>query len=243
MHNALFWAGFIQDVFLPQILALQETVFNRLLPAFDRIDQEAEEASRRAYEQFASRPGPDTDLADIAEAAHEAGVDRYLTLVGIRQGVLNLFAVALHHLVEQQQLVLLRKELRSRRDEDREDLLNVGEFLSRLQAAGIDPTAYEVWDTLCELRNVANVVKHAEGRSAEALRSSRPDLFQRPSIRGDDRFGDSASIRYVYQHLSGDDLYVTPDDLERYFDAAIAFWEAIIRDLRELHRESPQRRR
>jgi hypothetical protein len=36
----------------------------------------------------------------------------------------------------------------------------------------------------------------------------------------------------VYQPLSGDDLYVTQSDLDKYFEAAEKFWRALEAELR-----------
>ncbi len=42
MRNALFWAHHIRDIFLPELVLLEETVVSRVLPAFDNIEAEAE---------------------------------------------------------------------------------------------------------------------------------------------------------------------------------------------------------
>ena len=70
--------------------------------------------------------GDEVDLGDAAELANERGLAYYETMAGVQQGVLNLLAVGLHHLLEQQQIFFLRRELAR------------GEEASRLKATRLD---------------------------------------------------------------------------------------------------------
>jgi hypothetical protein len=57
-------------------------------------------------------PGSDRhDMADAAESAQEVGLELYLQLTGVRQGVLNLFTASLYHLFEQQLMVFYRRQV------------------------------------------------------------------------------------------------------------------------------------
>jgi len=97
MRNALFWARYVRQVFLPELSFLQRTVLSRVLPAFDNIEAEAESAEDEAWERLSAVSGPDSDPAALAEQARDAGVDRYLMMRSVRQATINLFAVAVHH--------------------------------------------------------------------------------------------------------------------------------------------------
>ena len=129
----------------------------------------------------------------------------------LRQTTLNLFAAGLFHLVEQR-LADLCRDASFDVLPPRDTKLSVvtswygDHFLLELQK--LPP-----WPTIDEMRLVANVVKHAEGRSAEDSRDVRPELFE--------------FVRPVRMPLAGDDLYVTEDRFRIYGEAAHQFFADI----------------
>jgi hypothetical protein len=220
-----FW---IRDFFLPQLKYLKEALMNRLIPTFDTIAEEGEQVSREAWDAAA---GASWD-GDILEPSvdWDPGVDHYLNLMATRQSIINLCAVAIRHLFEQQCLMLLRRDLLPRRDELNPALANMSEFKRQLNNRRIDLASLDSWSILDELRLVSNVVKHAEGDSAAELRILRPEMFVHPDDRDSPpSFGDHHIIDELFQPLAGTDLYVTESDLNAYFDAASAFWLALER--------------
>jgi hypothetical protein len=233
-NNGPFWADHITRVFLPYIRVLREVYFKRLAPTFDDANVDADRVSEEVWRQLGEAASSEADPGDLAEIAHHAGIDRYLMLSDARQTLNNLYAVALHHLLEQQQIVLLRRELLAKEDEHESALHNRDRFVAELRAQGIDPTSYASWKALDDLRLVANSVKHADGPSVVALKQRRPEMFTHPFLRNDpDSLArDSALLEFhrVYQPLAGDDLYVTDDELSQFFDAAEQFWTELARD-------------
>jgi len=234
MRNALFWARYIRDVFLPELSLLQRAVLTRVLPAFDNIEAEAGSAEWEAWERLSAVAGPDSDPAALAEQARDAGIDRYLMMKSIRQATINLFTVAVHHLVEQQQLFLLRREFLPLGETDQHALLKPREFITRSNVAGVNIESLDGWPELEELRFVANAVKHAEGPAVALLRSRRPDLFENPVLRQEADFTFLTAQWEVYRPLFGEDLFVTEPDLDRYFRAAEQFWQAYAGRLEQL---------
>jgi hypothetical protein len=224
MHNCYYWISWSQSVFRKQVAVLREVITERVLPTFTSIENEADAISDKTWERLGEEGGPYSDPARDAELAENAGLTHYLYMVDARQGLLNLFAVALHHLFEQQQLTVLRQELIPRGENPTEQILKVAEFVKRLRDSGIDAETFTSWHELQELRNVANVVKHADGPSANWLRSHRPEIFTPPSFRGTEKLFVPNPIRWPFQPLSGQDLYITADNLERYFRAVEKFW-------------------
>jgi hypothetical protein len=233
--NPGIWAHQIERDFLVQVHALRTAVQERLIPTFDNIEAEADAVAQEVWDAWGQSAGPDADSASAAEAAMDAGINHYQILHDTKQALLNLFSVGLHHLVEQQQLTFLRRELVPWGEDLAASQMKASEFQGRLRSEGIDTSKYPCWAKMKELSLVANVVKHAEGNSAQKLRQVRPDLFTAPSIRSDEALSWIAG-RHLYSPLSGDDLYVTEADLTGYFDAAQAFWEALASDLQELER-------
>ena len=239
MDNPLFWSKYIREVYLPEIQSLREGAVERVLSAFgdDAVDRDAEAAERTTWQRLCEQEGPYRDPGDLAEEALNAGIDRYCVLQSLRQALANLFAVGLHHLVEQQQFLLLRRELLRDDEEDKHALLNIREFIARNCQSGVDVAVLEGWDGLQELRHVANAVKHAEGPAVAFLRQRRPDLFESPML-GEELPQLALGARAdVYKPLFGEDIYVRESDLGRYFSAATQFWRSYAGRLEELGRD------
>lgn len=103
-------------------------------------------------------------------------------------------------------------------------------FEKRLLRGGIDVRAFSSWAGVDELRLVANAVKHADGLSAKKLYEQRPDLFTHPELPKNALFSARAQPR-VFMPLLGEDLYVSLEDLRKYRDAVVQFWEELGRDM------------
>lgn len=220
-------AWWIGGQFLPEVVTFRSVVARKILPAFENIDDDAKEAGAEALNRLSRGAGPDDDFASIGELAFDSEITQYELLSAAQQAMLNLIAVAMYHQFEQQQITLVRRELIFDGTEDDESRMNTRTFVQILAGEGIDVRTFPEWPELTELRLVANVAKHAEGDSAAKLEELRPDLFVAPSIRDMPPFGPWKVRRRVYKPLSGEDLYVTPADLDAYFDAIIAFWRRL----------------
>lgn len=90
---------------LQLVRAYGEVVLHDLMPTFSNMNERAEQVAAQEYERLAELPAGDDwngDMGALAEAANDQGVEFYETLSSMRQSVLNLFAVGLFHLLEQQ---------------------------------------------------------------------------------------------------------------------------------------------
>ena len=229
MRNHYYWIHWSRRVFRKQIAVLRKVITERLLPTFNSIENEADAISDETWERLNAIGHPDGDPGMDAETAGDAGDNHYFKMVDAKQGLLNVFAVALHHLLEQQQLTVIRQELLPYVEDITKQLLKIvkcpaPEFVKRLNDSGIEVEAFANWGVLEELRHVANAVKHADGSSAEWLRTHCPEIFTPPLVRGQAQQFVQNPIQWPFQPLSGQDLYVTTDDIERYFRAADSFW-------------------
>lgn len=65
----LDWAGYFREIFVNQIEALAECLEKRLLPTFDRIEDEVKEVSEKEFERLGLLEGPYLELDDIAQKA------------------------------------------------------------------------------------------------------------------------------------------------------------------------------
>lgn len=200
-----------------------ETLERRLLPTFDTIEEEARALSEEVWESAMSEQSlGDDDPSEIAEAAQSFGIDHYMLLEGIRQGMINLYAAALYHVFEQQVFFFHRKEVLDPREAADSRLFSIEEFTKRLQGYQIDIRTSPTWPSIEELRVLANAVKHAEGPAARELRNINPTLFKHPGLE-DTGFA-TAPITRVYQPLTGQDIYVSVGDIKNYRDGLVGFW-------------------
>ena len=229
MMDSFWWDFSSYGQFSKQVTALVEALEKRVLPAFESIAQEAEEEANRAWEEFMSLPGDgDEEPGDFAEDAAEAGQSYYSLLMGIKQGLLNLFAAALFHLVEQQIVMFLRLELMSHQEAVQPKLFKKGidEFKKRLAQRGVNVEGISSWAKVEELELLANTVKHAEGDSAQKLSTKRPDHFVHPALPKP-LFNLGVSSRPPFLPLAGENLYVSLEAIKEYRDAIVAFWEEL----------------
>lgn len=189
------------------------------------MEVEAEIAAEEEWQKMMNQAaGEYVNAGTLAEQAQEIGISTYLTLEAVRQSIVNLAAAALYHMFEQQILLFHRRQVLHPSEENIQKLINMKEFKKRLSDTGIDYETLPSWKKVYELRLVANVVKHAEGRSAEELRTLRPDLFEHPALREKSllkRMGTPA----VFMPLAGKDIYLTTDDLNAYQTSLCNFWE------------------
>jgi hypothetical protein len=195
-------AGFISEVVLPQLDAFETESLFRVVGAFADIETEAEDYQQTFFKGLMQSP-IEGDPAEAVDSARYHAVSHYMLLRDTRQGLLNLLAVALYHLHEQHFSELKRQ---------------VEEKGGRVpELAGL--TGH---DAMEELTWVANAVKHAEGRSAEALREARPDLFVRPTAVVLNGF--EGKVSALRNPLGGADLFVSEEDLVTYADALKDLW-------------------
>ncbi len=235
--NAGFWALYLRDAFIPTIDAFRSTLTRRVLDSLSGIENDAETFADDEYARLGSEPSDGSvDLGDIAEKANNNAIIYYQTLHGLRQGILNLLAAGLYHLLEQQQQAFVSGQAPHQRS---------AKFCAFLRDHGVDCSTFSCADRIRELRLVANVAKHGAGRSAKELAALRPDLFEpqevavSPPTGGRSRPEQAISAATTAMSpISGDDLYVSADDLEDWCDSVKAFWEELSEHLERQQHES-----
>ena len=237
VSNAGFWAHYFREYHVPVIEAFQVAV-EKLSTAFSGMNVEVDARVEADYERISATSGEDKiDLGDVRELANERALACYETMAGVQQGVLNLLAVGLHHLLEQQQLFFLRRELARGEEPSR---LKATRLEQQLKRQGIDCRQFRCADRLYELRKAANAIKHGAGSSAKELAGLRPDLFEYTALDGDSAAEVRVSARssaelvsWLFTPLAGDRLYVSERDLSDWCVAAIEYWEELSTKLDE----------
>ncbi len=242
--NRHHWRRMFTETFAVEISAWRTAVIERLLPTFENLADEADAVADAEFNRLGqSRVSEDSYLQmDVAaDLAHDKGLAHYERMDGVRQGLLNLATAGVHHLFEQQVAVFVCKELITLHEEHNPkfitDLMKptmmIQMFKKRLSANGIDHTTLPSYAVLRELQLVANVVKHGSGKAAEQLVTLRPLLFTHPMLRETSwtmrttPWPSSAGAQrptQVDRPLSGNDIYVTPDEFQAYAAGVVAFW-------------------
>ena len=238
--NAKFWAHYFREFHVRTIEGFRAGALEKVAAAFSSIAEESDAAAEAEFDRLGCMPADDEiDMGDVAEWATEHGVEYYETMSGVRQGVLNLLAVGLHHLFEQQQLFFLRREL-ARADKG---ALQPPELERRLAGRGIDCRSFRCAGKLYELKMASNAIKHGTGPSAKKLAALRPDLFEHPALasrgpaQGVSGSGPAAVLASsLFAPLAGDDLYVSEHDLSDWCTAVSEYWEELSTMLDEQHR-------
>ena len=244
--NAGFWARYFRQFHIRRVEAFRTAALDKVERAFSGIAEEADAAAEAEFDRLGSMPADldgSIDLGDLADWATERGIEYYETMLAVRQGMVNLLAVGLHHLFEQQQLFFLRRELA----QDEHGTLKPTDLEKHLPDYGIDCRSFTCAGKLQELRWAANTIKHAAGPSAKKLARERPDLFENPvlSRAGWQKGEDARAQRAVeiassspFAPLAGEDLFVSEHDLTEWSAAVIAYWEALSAILAEQQQQA-----
>lgn len=220
--NYVWWVGYCKDIYVPQILALADALEERLLPAFENLNAEADQIEEQHWKMLCSLPGDENvDMASLAESAFDVGLTHYLMMKGLRQGIINMMAAAIYHLFEQQMMEFHKRGILQVAEERNKSLHRLPVAWKRLLEYGADVKSFSCWPTIDELRLVANTVKHAEGDSASELHSKRPELFVAPEICKDIEIDSSVNVSAP---LIGEGLYISESDVVRYKEAVVDFW-------------------
>jgi hypothetical protein len=238
IRSRLILAQKFREGFVAEIKVLDDALEQRFLPAFKNIKEEANEVAKKAFERMGQVPSADGDPGDYAEDAWDEGVDHYVKLDSLRQGFLNLYAVFCYHSFEQQFFRFYDWQRWGPSDEADRNLLNWEDACKWIGVEGIELERFETWPKIKELRILANVAKHAEGRSADELRKVRPDMLIPPGSRLQEQDMDDVVKRLrVAQPLSGEGLYMGVEELSSYIRALIAFWNDMADELERQEKE------
>lgn len=222
--DAAFWSGYFRRVFISHVCAFEHAVIARLLPAFEGIEDEAQRIILEEYERLGRLPGDESvGMDDIAERAHGVGLAKHDESAAVRQSLLNLSAASLFHLFEQQLLVFHHRQVLAPSEERDHRLFRQQAVRDRLRAEGVDLEAFASWKGIKELEALANTVKHGGGRSANLLRTLRPELLVHPLLRDESRWTKRPRID-VNLPLAGDSVFVTETDIRRFAAYVVAFW-------------------
>lgn len=217
-----WWAQYVASEYPRAAELLVEVLRERILPQFAHLDGEAERFAEVEYERLCQLPSSGDepfDMGDLAEQANDSAITWYQTMCGVRQSLLNLHAVGLRHLFEQQLYDFAKHAHLSERTE-----ANFSEDCKAVETLGFHLNDLPSWPKLEELRLLSNSIKHAEGKSSMRLKEVRPELFVDPVV---------VELSFVgrpeptIQPLAGENVYLQEEHLEDYCSALRDFWASV----------------
>lgn len=197
-------------------------VADKLYPAFDNIEEEAENFANEAYERFCQMPGYENgpDLGDLAEMAQDEAISRYEDLVFVK-GELTGFATAgMYHLWEKILKSFIARELRHyglteerRREIENANFKKLKKWLTEL---GFDISHYPFGDQLDTSRLIANTVKHGDGYSCRQIAEKEPALLRGPN-----------NLEIPFGEPHAEDLWIDATRFTAFADSIENFWNEI----------------
>lgn len=221
----------IRDSNIKSLDSVKEIYFDRIASVFADIENEAEEYEQDLWKEHMANLNPE-DVGDIeiyqdniAESMHIAGVKRYELLSIMRYRTLALWISLLSQVWEQQNITFLRDELAheglSIATEKGKKITGWGikEITEVYKGFGVELSKLSIWEKIDEMRHLVNVLKHAEGNSAETLRKIRPDFF--------DSGGWGDSLELYHTSLNEEVLNIENQDFIIYHEALIQFWNEL----------------
>ncbi|MCW8934502.1 MAG: hypothetical protein OQK98_07235 [Gammaproteobacteria bacterium] len=183
-----------------KINSIKETIFSRLLPVYENIEEEAKIIAKKKLEELGKSFNPDTmDVGDAYQEAWEDGTEHYVLQHAMKVEFLLSTATWLFHLFE--------KDCR----EMCPSLYNKPEELKKkLEEMGISCDVGSNWyKTNTELRLVANTIKHGEGKSCDRLKGIKPEYFKTNT-----------------SYLTDNKIEIPEEDMTKYIDNMSSFWDS-----------------
>lgn len=236
-------AGYIDGIYIRDIKLFSQSLSERVLPNFKNIEEEANKLAEDWYSNAQNEYEMDV--------AFEKSADWFVSMTKVRQSLINLHAVGLRHLFEQQiyglSYVVRVDEPCKRNSENKKDKRSIEEkeklryadleFEKKLlkENDGVDLETLDGWDEVRELICVSNAIKHAEGRSMADLRNNYPGLLKDTSFLSDndceirDLLTNRKIKRAIRNPLAGEEIYIKEQDIERYANAIENVWRDLIR--------------
>jgi hypothetical protein len=213
----------INGLALPRVRAYVSFVQEEALSGFEDLHEKSDRIAEDQYTYLVSRSSVGGgDQADAAEMAFDKGLDFFNIMAELRQASLNIYSAGLFHLLEHQ-LDFLCHDAGFGGPPSKASLSRaVSWFGKNLE---LDLRKLNAWDTIDELRLLANTIKHGRGRSAQGLEKRRPNLFVDPLIS--QIGGPLGEAHTELFPLMGRGLYVRDADFKFYGAGAVRFLEGL----------------
>lgn len=220
------WDGLRKDM-KKDLTYIRELYFEKIEPVFADAEIEAEAYTQQLWDNAMSTScyGEDCepDFSSIAEACQEAGVERYEILSLMRYRNLGMWLSCMCQVWEQQIIRFVKREVENDGLIEFTKEVDFNEAKECFKFHNYDIESMKCWEKIKELRLLVNVIKHAEGNSADRLRKIRPDYFE-----WDKRMGyDDDKLKFHKTTLLEETLNITNEDFDSYYNILVSFWDEL----------------
>ncbi|OGO76911.1 MAG: hypothetical protein A2Y23_08770 [Clostridiales bacterium GWB2_37_7] len=220
------WDGLRKDM-KKDLAYIRELYFEKIEPVFSDAEVEAEAYTQRLWDNAMSAPcygeDCDPDFSGIAEACQEAGIERYEILSLMRYRNLGMWLSCMCQVWEQQLIRFIKHEVENDGLIEFTKEVDFNEAKECFKFHNYNIESMKCWEQIKELRLLVNVIKHAEGNSADRLRKIRPDYFE-----WDKRLGyHDDKLKFHKTTLLEQTLNITNKDFDMYYNALVSFWDEI----------------
>ncbi len=231
MKSQLYVPDTKRAYFRAEIDSYAEIYFQKLLPVFKDMENEADKKSGEFYSNFMNMPAYDDyiDSASIAEKALEIGIEHYSYLKLGKYHLTATWHATLYQLWEQQlRLFLFSEKSHVFKKNDFKTFCAKGfkEIKDEFLFHNVAIEGFSCWPKIKELRLLCNVIKHGDGDSSEKLRKLNPALFRKePSL-----FEREKDIDYMDTYkttLLEETLNINETTLHNYKEDLLSFWNEI----------------
>ncbi len=211
--------------FSAQVHKIVDVLETKVLPAFENLDAEVDAEVEQAIKAGYSNENSWIPADQRYDAAVEYGTELYDQGMSARQALLNLHVVAIYHLFEQRMRVLHRRATGKKPPDHEAGVRSHWDAKSGFKILGEEDVVL-----MDEVRLLANVVKHGDGKSADALHQLNNRLLiseAERSMLGSD-MPDQPHKAPIDSPLWGEGVYVKMNDIARYREGLVRVFEAYL---------------
>lgn len=200
--------------------AYVDAVQARVISQFLDIDAQAEKHAEAEWEALLEMPArEDIDMADLAEIAQDAGIEKYEMLSFLKREMLLGSLAGLYHIWDRSLRDFLEREFRHwmsatsvERYAWRSDFNGI---LDCLRQFGWDIANEPFFDKLDACRLVVNVYKHGNGASLKRLAARYPQFL---------RYHGNPELSFLAQHVDHEDLELSEQQFHEIASSLRTFW-------------------
>ncbi len=215
----LYMWGRLRQIILEKHDFYLEQVKARVLSRFDDIEGEAEKFVQTTYEQLGSRPGDmDTDISQLAEAAHEMGLERYILLYGLKKHMILGSLAGLYHQWDKELRDFVEHELRHHAslEEATKAAWKPEPAIKVLDGFDWDYRSLSFFPKIDASRLVVNVYKHGKGTSLDQL------VERYPQYLDSDFYGEARGV--LKPHVDHEWVSLSEGQLDELAGGLREFW-------------------
>ncbi|MGE7916968.1 hypothetical protein EYB33_19105 [Lysinibacillus sphaericus] len=209
-----------------------DVYLNKIAVVFNNLEEEANEMAQSHYDELGQYFDPDShDYEDFADMAFEKGLEYYEAVSLVRYNNKLMWISTIYQFWEQQVRKFLFDEIKhsgitllTKKGKEIEFssfcTRGINDIKEQFRGFGRDLEKMLCWETIEELRLLANVIKHGDGGSAIELEELRPDFFISEVTEN--------NLMKVHRTVLNEQvLNVKDSDFIKYKEALQSFWEEL----------------